>query len=108
MTFHSSTCRNVIVLLTRFFHAVTTIFTPRVRQFLRRGVSTLAVILFLLLWLANQVISQQRPYTYDDIEQVPYNRVAVVLGTSKYLASGGLNQYFQKSDRRDCRPLFQR
>ena len=95
MTFHSSTCRNVIVLLTRFFHAVTTIFTPRVRQFLRRCVVTLAVILFLLLWLANQVISQQRPYTYDDIEQVPYNRVAVVLGTSKYLASGGLNQYFQ-------------
>lgn len=95
MTFSLLMCRNVFVLLIRILHAVTTLFTPRVCKLLRRGALFLSVTLFLLLWLANQVISQQRPYTYDELERVPYNRVAVVLGTSKYLTGGGLNQYFQ-------------
>ena len=81
MTFSLLMCRNVFVLLTRILHAVTTFFTPRVCKILRRGALFLSVTLFLLLWLANQVISQQRAYTYDDLEKVPYNRVAVVLGT---------------------------
>ena len=82
-------------MLTRFIQFVTTIFTPRLRRIIRRTVITQSVTLFLLMWLANQVISHERQYTYDNVEKVPYNKVAVVLGTSKYLISGGLNQYFQ-------------
>lgn len=84
-----------MVLLIRLCHRITALFSPRVRKNLRRSILTCAAILFLLLWFANQVISQQRIYTHDDLEHVPYNRVAVVLGTSKYLSGGGLNQYFQ-------------
>lgn len=87
--------RNVFALLNRFSHIITMLFSPRANKILRRAILAVSVILFLLLWLANQVISQRRADTYDDIEHVPYNRVAVVLGTSKYLTGGGLNQYFQ-------------
>jgi len=82
-------------LLTRYLKFISTLFTPRRWQILRRVVLSVLIILFLLLWFANQVISHERQYTYDDVEKVPYNKVAVVLGTSKYLTSGGLNQYFQ-------------
>jgi SanA protein len=82
-------------LLIHLLNVVMALFTPQVGKTLWRTVLFLSLTLFLLLWLANQVISQQRTYTYDDLEHVPYNRVAVVLGTSKYLSSGGLNQYFQ-------------
>jgi len=84
-----------LVLQIRILQTIKTIFTSRVCSILRRIAYTLSAAVFLLLWFANQIISQQRPNTYDDIEKVPYNRVAVVLGTSKYLTEGGLNQYFQ-------------
>ncbi len=82
-------------MLTRYFRFVTTLFTPRVRRNILRIATTLFVTLFLLLWLANQVISHERQFTYDEVDAIPYNKVAVVLGTSKYLTTGGLNQYFQ-------------
>ena len=82
-------------MLTRYLKFISTLFTPRRWQIFRRVVLSVLIILFLLLWFANQVISHERQYTYDDVEKVPYNKVAVVLGTSKYLTSGGLNQYFQ-------------
>lgn len=52
-------------------------------------------LLFILLWIANQTVATYRQYTYDRVDDIPYNRVAVVLGTSKYLSGGGLNGYFQ-------------
>lgn len=82
-------------MLIRHLQFIKTLFTPHRQQIFSRLVISILVALFLLLWLANQVISHERQYTYDDVEKVPYNKVAVVLGTSKYLTSGGLNQYFQ-------------
>jgi SanA protein len=32
---------------------------------------------------------------YSDIEKVPYNRVGLLLGTSKYSVGGTINQYYQ-------------
>ena len=32
---------------------------------------------------------------YDNVDRVPYNRVGLLLGTSKYLGSGRPNPYFQ-------------
>lgn len=49
----------------------------------------------LLLAYGEWVVSESRHYTYDDVDAVPYNRVALVLGTSKYLIGGGTNHYFQ-------------
>jgi len=41
------------------------------------------------------IVSDARHYTFDKVSDVPYNRVAVVLGTSKYLSGGGPNHYFK-------------
>ncbi len=42
-----------------------------------------------------EVVSASRGRTYDNIEDLPYNRVGVVLGTSKYIVGGGLNRYYE-------------
>lgn len=70
-------------------------FSPHLCRMIFRVMTWCVLILFFLLWLSNEVISRQEVHTYDNVEQIPYNRVAVVLGTSKYLVGGGLNQYFQ-------------
>ena len=36
-----------------------------------------------------------RKYIYSSIEDIPYNDVALVLGTSKYLYNGQINMYFK-------------
>ena len=61
----------------------------------------LASLLLLLALIASLlaygewIVSDTRQYTYDEVSKVPYNPVAVVLGTSKYLAGGGPNHYFK-------------
>lgn len=47
------------------------------------------------IYIANRVIIQQtKDYLYDSVEKIPYNKVGLVLGTSKYLRGGGINPYF--------------
>lgn len=49
----------------------------------------------MLLGYSEWTVSDARHYTYDDVDAVPYNRVALVLGTSKYLIGGSPNHYFK-------------
>ncbi len=46
------------------------------------------------LAIALSDISRMSAYTYDSINEIPHNRTGLVLGTSKYLIKGGLNQFF--------------
>ncbi|MGL5029971.1 MAG: ElyC/SanA/YdcF family protein [Aeromonas sp.] len=69
---------------------------------MKKFVKILLVCLILLLALlasllaySEWIVSDARHYTYDNVDAVPYNRVAVVLGTSKYLSGGGANYYFK-------------
>jgi len=73
----------------------TRFYSPRVGRILLRTVISSVLLLSFLLWLSNEIVSHQRVNTYDDVELIPYNRVGVVLGTSKYLVGGGLNAYFE-------------
>ena len=34
------------------------------------------------------------PYVYDELQDLPYRQVGVVLGTSKYYRTGVINQYY--------------
>jgi SanA protein len=52
----------------------------------------LFLILLLIITLGD--ISRMSCYTYNTPLKIPHNRTGLVLGTSKYLAEGGLNQYF--------------
>ena len=55
----------------------------------------LLVAAAMLLGYSEWTVSDTRHYTYDDVDAVPYNRVALVLGTSKYLIGGSPNHYFK-------------
>ncbi|PJG57939.1 hypothetical protein CUC53_15250 [Aeromonas cavernicola] len=57
--------------------------------------TVLLALIIMLLGYSEWSVSDARHYTYHKVADVPYNRVAVVLGTSKYLADGGTNHYFK-------------
>lgn len=64
-----------------------------------RGVWFIIAFLLLLVVViisANGIIvSKTKSYTYDDANTIPETPVAIVLGTSKYLANGNPNLYFK-------------
>ncbi len=52
--------------------------------------------LVVLIVLSNyHIISSTTDYIYHSIDSMPRNRVGLVLGTSRYLRSGGSNPYFR-------------
>ncbi|MGL4249172.1 MAG: ElyC/SanA/YdcF family protein [Aeromonas sp.] len=55
----------------------------------------LLALITVLLSYSEWIVSDARYYTHDQVDEVPYNRVAVVLGTSKYLSGGAPNHYFK-------------
>lgn len=48
-----------------------------------------------MLLLDHWISWKTAPYIYDDINQIPAKEVGVVLGTAKYVRTGGINQYYQ-------------
>jgi SanA protein len=61
----------------------------------------LSISIFLLLgivaiiWIANRQIEKStNKLIYKDLNEIPYTKVGLLLGTSKYLKSGQPNQYF--------------
>ncbi|MEI8201639.1 MAG: ElyC/SanA/YdcF family protein [Bacteroidota bacterium] len=60
---------------------------------------TIGVVFLLLISLTftldYTVKNYSEPYLYEDVNQIPFNNVAVLLGTSKYVKGGGKNFYFQ-------------
>ncbi len=57
--------------------------------------SIFLVLVAFIIHCNYEVVSTSRGRTYDNIEDLPYNRVGVVLGTSKYIVGGGLNRYYE-------------
>ncbi len=56
------------------------------------AISTLALILF----CDNKITVSAKEYLYSDIASAPYNKVGLVLGTSKHARGGGANLYFDR------------
>ena len=55
----------------------------------------LILIPVLLLIISNQVIRvSAEDHLYDSVEEIPHNRVGLVLGTSPRIRNGGQNPYF--------------
>lgn len=55
-----------------------------------------ASVLFIILFCDYKIITTSKGFLYNDIDILPYNRVGLVLGTSKYARGGGANLYFQR------------
>jgi SanA protein len=65
---------------------------------LKRAVQITLVLIGLALIFsitANLMVSNKSQYTYNSVEDIPHNRVGLVLGTSKFLANGYENYYFK-------------
>lgn len=53
----------------------------------------LSIISVIIVYSSVSLFSKR--YMYSSVEKIPYNDVALVLGTSKYLHNGQINMYFQ-------------
>ena len=55
------------------------------------------VIACFFVWFANyKIVSATRNYIYDNVEDVSYNKVGLLLGTSKQLRNGRANPFFER------------
>jgi SanA protein len=66
----------------------------KIALFLLAAVCLLLALALLLLTYGEWRVSKTGRFTFDNLAEVPYNKVALVLGTSKYLVGGGHNPYF--------------
>lgn len=70
-------------------------FLRRLRRYLWMNLAlvlaAVAVPVACYLWIS----TSSRPYLYDSIEKVPERRVALVLGTAKYVAGGRINLFYR-------------
>ncbi len=66
---------------------------------LKRAFYSLLVLLGLLLLtvlgLDRWMSWKTAPYIYDELQDLPYRQVGVVLGTAKYYRTGVINQYYR-------------
>jgi SanA protein len=54
------------------------------------------ILLFLIILASNILVRYAYSrYIYSDIDKIPYTRVGLLLGTSKFLKTGGINPYYQ-------------
>lgn len=56
----------------------------------------LAIFILFGLMLTNKMVSYQaEDYIYDSVEDIPKNKVGLLLGTSKFLSNGNINLYYK-------------
>ena len=55
----------------------------------------LGLLLLTVLGLDRWMSWKTAPYIYDELQDLPYRQVGVVLGTAKYYRTGVINQYYR-------------
>ena len=53
------------------------------------------LLLLTVLGLDRWMSWKTAPYIYDELQDLPYRQVGVVLGTAKYYRTGVINQYYR-------------
>lgn len=66
-------------------------FKRLITYFLAICTIMISVIICLDLWISYKT----KPYIYHDENKVPYRAIGVVLGTSKYVRGGGINDFYR-------------
>ncbi len=67
----------------------------RRRKILMTVISLIAITFLTIVFCNYQVEASSKGKIYKYVSQVPQNRVGLLLGTGKYLASGYINPYYQ-------------
>jgi SanA protein len=58
------------------------------------ALGVILTVIFTVLYANHRVVAKTDGLTYNDTASIPYNKVGLLLGTSKLLRSGRPNQYF--------------
>ena len=61
--------------------------------FIMFGVAVFAIIAVILI-SDNVIKKSNSKFIFNDVNEIPHNKVGLLLGTSKYVRSGQINQYF--------------
>ncbi|WP_020527490.1 SanA/YdcF family protein [Flexithrix dorotheae] len=56
------------------------------------GIILTAILIIVCHW---QIESFSQPHVYENLDEIPKNKVGLLLGTSKHLIQGGQNPYFK-------------
>lgn len=65
------------------------------KRFLKIGIPSLVAVVIATIFICNLLIEKEsEPYTYSRIDEIPFNKVGLLLGTSPKLKSGSPNLYF--------------
>jgi len=66
-----------------------------IKKLIIRAVKMVCLIFALVVLIPNILVEiKTTARTYDSVEAIPYNKVGVVLGTTKYVSSNVLNPYY--------------
>ncbi len=65
-----------------------------VKKYLNKLFIVFSLLLAFVVFANFYIIEKTAGKTYDNVEDIPYNKVGLVLGTSKYLKNSQLNLYF--------------
>lgn len=67
----------------------------KLRNFIKLLFWSIPSVLFLIFICNNWIKYSTKNQLYTTIESIPHNRVGIVLGTSKHVAGGRINLYYQ-------------
>ncbi len=60
-------------------------------------VAAMIMLLLLTVLICNRVIIKSaQGKLFDDVREIPFNKTGLLLGTSKYLRNGNINDYYRK------------
>ena len=78
-------------ILYKFFNYIIFLFVCAF--ILMPEIISIFLILIIISYMSVSIYSKR--YIYSSVDNIPYNDVALVLGTSKYLYNGQINMYFK-------------
>lgn len=60
-----------------------------------KWIAFIIIFIGLIVYFSNRsIVNNAKGKTFSDFRSIPYNKVGLILGTSKYLKNGKLNPYF--------------
>jgi SanA protein len=70
------------------------VLKKRIKKIIKIVWISIAVLIVLILFSYYSVEFRTNSRVYDDIDELPYNKVGLVLGTTKYVYGSALNPYY--------------
>ena len=67
----------------------------RIKTIVISLITIILLSIILMIFADKKIAFQSKKYLYNDVIEIPENKVGLVLGTSKFLSNGQINLYYQ-------------